>query len=169
MRHNVLKMAMMAAALAVFGAGAVTQTGAQNGAPRPDAQAPSAQAQPGQPGQPGQATGGMMSPTMSAMVMHNMMRQNQQMSDNMEKMTERMAAMQAENDPAKLKSMMMDQTAMMEQMRGQMMKQGDQMQSMTQNMTQSQTRSQTRSTMQNRSEMMKGCAPPEDKATPPAK
>jgi len=150
MRYNILKMAAMAAVLAVFGAAAFAQNGAQKGAQRPDGQDPGAQTQPAssnQPGQPGPLSG------MMGMMMNHMMGQNQQMSDNMKRMTEMMAAMQNEKDPTKIKSMMMDQTAMMEQMRGQMMNQGGQMQNMREKMT----------------EMMKTCAPPDDKTTQPAK
>ena len=64
-------------------------------------------------------------------MMAMMMGQNQQMSDNMNKMMQNMAAMQAEKDPAKMKAMMAEQSAMMEQMRTQMMKQGGMMQNMS--------------------------------------
>ena len=59
------------------------------------------------------------------------------MSDNMSKMMENMAAMQNEKDPAKMKSMMAQQSAMLEQMRSQMMKQGGMMQNMSGMMTKS--------------------------------
>lgn len=127
MRNKIMmKMGMLAAVLAVFTIGAV----AQHEEHHPEEQATQPQAtQPKNqnPTQPGTMGPGMMGGGMMAM----MMAQNQQMSDNMNRMMQNMAVMQKEKDPAKMKSMMAEQSAMMEQMRTQMMQQGGVMQDMS--------------------------------------
>ena len=75
----------------------------------------------------------------------------------MAKMTQNMAAMQNEKDPTKMKTMMADQQAMLEQMRSQMMKQGGMLQG-------------TSGMMQNTSGMMmKSCPMASDDAKPSTK
>jgi hypothetical protein len=122
MRYKILEMGMLAGVLAVFAVGAVAQREEHH----PDSQATQPQAQTPTEPQPGMMGGGMTGGMMS--MMGQMTNQNQQMSDMVAKMTQNMAAMQNEKDPTKIKTMMADQQAMLEQMRGQMMKQGNMMQ-----------------------------------------
>jgi hypothetical protein len=121
-----MKMGMLAAGLTVFATGAA----AQHEEHHPEEQATQSQAtQPKtqNPAQPGTMGPGMMGGGMMAM----MMGQNLQMSDSMNKIMQNVAAMQNEKDPAKMKSMMAEQSTMMEQMRTQMMRQGGMMQDMS--------------------------------------
>jgi hypothetical protein len=73
--------------------------------------------------QTGMMRGGMM--------MGQMMIQHQEMSQLMNKMKESMAAINNEKDPAKLKALLAEHGALMEQMRGKMMGQGQMMQNMS--------------------------------------
>ena len=116
MRYTILKIGMLLGILAVFAIGAQPQ----NQATREQKAETQSQAAPSRPS--GMMGGGMMG------MMHTMMGQNQQMSETMSKLMENMAAMQKEKDPAKMKSMMAQQSAMLEQMRGQMMQQRSMMQ-----------------------------------------
>lgn len=64
------------------------------------------------------------------MMMGQMMTQHQEMSQLMTKMTEGMAAIKGEQDPAKLKALIAEQSALLDQMRARMMGQGNMMQKM---------------------------------------
>src|SRR5579863_249919 len=132
MRRNMLLPVLLIGGLAMFSVGAA----AQHEEHHPESQATQPQAQtPTQP-QPGTPGTGMMGGGMMGMMMNMMMGQNQ-MSDSINKMMENMAAMRNEKDPAKMKSMMAQQSAMLEQMRSQMMQQGGMMQNMSGMMTKS--------------------------------
>jgi hypothetical protein len=118
MRHRICTAMLLVGALSLVSVGVGAQ---REGHPESEATQPKDQT----PTQPGTAGPGMMG------MMMNMMGRNQQMSDNMNKMMENMAALQNEKDPAKMKSMMMQQSAMLEQMRSQMMQQGGMMQNVS--------------------------------------
>ena len=115
---------VLALAMTFAGAGV-----AQQNESRPQSQGPATPSQT-MPGMPGGS--GMM---MMGMMMGQMTGQNQQMSDNMNKMMQNMTAIQNEKDPAKIKALVAQQQAMMEQMRAQMMQQGGMMQKMSGTMT----------------------------------
>jgi len=130
MKSNMLLTVALIGALSLFSVGAA----AQHEEHHPDSQPTQPQAQ--TPTQPGTAEPGMMGGGMMGM-MKMMQGQHQHMSDNMSKMMENMAGIQNEKDPAKMKSMMAQQSAMLEQMHSQMMKQGGMMQNMSAMMTKS--------------------------------
>jgi hypothetical protein len=121
MRYRMMKMGVLAVALTIFASGAVAQheehhpegQGTESQTTQPKAQNPT---------QPGMMGGGMMM---------MMMGQNRQMSDNISKIMQNMAAMQNEKDPAKMRSMVAAQSTMMQQMRDQMMQQSGMMQGMS--------------------------------------
>ena len=124
MRHKMMKMGMLVVVLAAFATGVVAQHEehhSQEQATKPEA------TQPKTPNlaQPEMMAGGMMG------MMMNMMGQNRQMSDTINKMTQNTAAMQKEKDPAKMKTMMADQSSMMDRMRNKMTQQGGMMQNMS--------------------------------------
>ena len=77
--------------------------------------------------QPGAMGGGMMGPMG---MMGQMGNHHQQMMDNMNKLMQSMSAIEAEKDPAALKQKLTDHRALLEQMRSQMMQQGEMMQRM---------------------------------------
>jgi hypothetical protein len=64
------------------------------------------------------------------MMMGPMMTQHQEMSQLMNKMMESMAAIKSEKDPAKLKALIAEHSALLDQMRDKMMGQGKMMQNM---------------------------------------
>jgi hypothetical protein len=64
------------------------------------------------------------------MMMGQMMAQHQDMSQLMSKMMQSMTAINSEKDPAKLKALLAEHTALMDQMRNKMMGQGNMMQNM---------------------------------------
>lgn len=92
----------LAAVLSVFGIAAVAQ----------------------QQQQPGVMGGGMMGST------GQMENHHQQMMDNMNKLMQSMSAMEAEKDPAALKQKLAAHRALLEQMRSEIMQQGEMMQQM---------------------------------------
>jgi hypothetical protein len=103
-------------------------------AAKPQAQTGATKATTENSGQQGMTGGGTMAGKagmMSNGMMGMMKGQNQQMSDAIKKMMENMTALQNENEPAKMKSMMAEQQNMMQQMRDQMMKQGGVMEMMS--------------------------------------
>jgi hypothetical protein len=57
-----------------------------------------------------------------------MMNRHQQMMENMNKLMQNMAAIEAEKDPAALRAKLAEHRALLEQMRSQMMQQGEMMQ-----------------------------------------
>lgn len=70
---------------------------------------------------------GMMS---GNMMMGQMMAQHQEMSQLMSKMMQSMTAINTEKDPAKLKALLAEHAALMDQMHGKMMSQGNMMHDM---------------------------------------
>jgi len=102
----------LTAAMLTFGVIAIAQQ-----------QGSSNQSQPSQsqPVQPSMMGGGMMGQVGN---------HHQQMVDNMNKLMQRMSAIEAEKDPAALKSKLAAHRALLEQMRSQMMQQGGMMQQM---------------------------------------
>ncbi len=91
---------------------------AQQGTPAPGKSGPMGR---------GQMGGGMMS---GNMMMGQMMGQHQEMSQLMSKMMQSMTAINAEKDPAKLKALLAEHAALMDQMHGKMMSQGNMMHDM---------------------------------------
>jgi len=75
----------------------------------------------------GQMSGGMMG---GHMMMGQMMAQHEDMSQLMSKMMQSMAAIKAEKDPAKLKALLAEHAALMDQMHSKMMSQGNMMHDM---------------------------------------
>jgi len=75
----------------------------------------------------GQMSGGMMG---GHMMMGQMMAQHEDMSQLMSKMMQSMAAIKAEKDPAKLKALLAEHAALMDQMHSKMMSQGNRMHDM---------------------------------------
>src|ERR1700674_2113719 len=119
MRKEILSTMILAAALLAFIAESRTEN--QTSPPQAQAQAP--------PGMMAGPPGGMMSGRVGQAMGQatgmtgQLMNRNQQMSDTMDKMMQNMTAMQNEKDPAKMKSMMAGQRALLEKMRGQMLTQ----------------------------------------------
>jgi len=74
-----------------------------------------------------QMGGGMMG---GHMMMGQMMAQHQEMSEQMSKMMQSMKAINAEKDPAKLKALLAEHAALMDQMHTKMMSQGKMMHDM---------------------------------------
>lgn len=72
----------------------------------------------------GQMNGGMMS---GNMMMGQMMTHHQEMSQLMSKMIKSMTAINAEKDPAKLKALLAEHSALLDQMHSKMMSQGNMM------------------------------------------
>lgn len=103
----------LAAVISAFGVGALAQQ-----------QKRSASEPQSQPSQPGMMGGGMMG------MMGQMGNHHQQMVENMNKLMESMSAIEAEKDPAALRAKLAAHRALLEQMRGQMMQQGNMMQQM---------------------------------------
>ena len=64
------------------------------------------------------------------MMMGQMMAQHQDISPNTSKMMQSMTAINSEKDPAKLKALLAEHTALLDQMRTKMMGQGNMMQNM---------------------------------------
>jgi hypothetical protein len=64
------------------------------------------------------------------MMMGQMTTQHQEMTQLMSKMMQSMAAINAEKDPAKLKALLAEHTALLDQMHGKMMGQGNTMHEM---------------------------------------
>src|ERR1700692_1523503 len=75
-----------------------------------------------------QMGGGMMG---GHMMMGQMMSQHQEMSELMSKMMQSMTAINTEKDPAKLKALLAEHAALMDQMHVKMMSQGNMMREMT--------------------------------------
>lgn len=67
-------------------------------------------------------------------MMGQMGNRHQQMVDNMNKLMQSMSAIEAERDPAALRQKLADHRALLDQMRSQMMQQGEMMQHMQQMM-----------------------------------
>ena len=88
-----------------------------------------------QPQNPSQRKAGTMGRGMSGGMMGQMMAQHQDMSELMMKMTQSMTAINSEKDPAKLKTLLAEHSALLEQMRNKMSGQGKMMQNMASNMT----------------------------------
>ena len=108
---KVIAISVLVAALAAFGAGVAAQSAGQT-----------TQGQPS----PGMMSRGMMGQGM----MGPMMTHHQQMSELMNKLTQSMAALESEKDPAALKSKLAEHRALLEQMRTQMTQQSGMMQRM---------------------------------------
>ena len=129
MRCQLLKVGILSGVLAFSSAGAFAQYDEhhpQNQPTQDHNTQPQIQSDQAAPNTPAGMGGGMM-----GMMMNTMMGQNQQLSDNMNKMMENMTSMQNEKDPAKMKSMMAEQSEMLEHMRTQMMQQGGMMRNMS--------------------------------------
>jgi hypothetical protein len=78
-----------------------------------------------------QMGGGMMGSGAGATgQMGQMMNRHQQMTENMSKLMQSMAAIEAEKDPAALKGKLAEHRALLEEMRSHMMHQGEMMQQM---------------------------------------
>ena len=83
------------------------------------------------PGKSGAMDHGQMSGGMGDhMMMGQMMAQHQEMSEQMSKMMQSMKAINAEKDPAKLKTLLAEHSALMDQMHTKMMSQGNMMHNM---------------------------------------
>ena len=103
---KIIAISFLVATLAAFGAGVAAQSAGQT-----------TQGQPS----PGMMGRGMMGP---------MMAHHQQMSELMNKLTQSMAALESEKDPAALKSKLAEHRALLEQMRTHMAQQSGMMQRM---------------------------------------
>ena len=108
---KIIAISFLVATLAAFGAGVAAQSAGQT-----------TQGQPS----PGMMSRGMMGQGM----MGPMMTHHQQMSELMNKLTQSMAALESEKDPAALKSKLAEHRALLEQMRTQMTQQSGMMQRM---------------------------------------
>jgi superoxide dismutase len=104
---------VVAAAVLTFGVVAVAQQQGSSNQPSQN-----------QPVQPGMMGGGMMA------MMGQMGTHHQQMVDNMNKLMQSMSAIEAEKDPAALKSKLAAHRALLEQMRSEMMQQAGMMRHM---------------------------------------
>jgi hypothetical protein len=104
-----IAISFLVATLAAFAAGVAAQSAGQTTEPSP-----------GMMGR-GMMGQGMMGPMMS---------HHQQMSELMNKLTQSMAALESEKDPAALKSKLAEHRALLEQMRTQMTQQSGMMQRM---------------------------------------
>jgi len=110
--------------ISAFAVGGFVQRPAQG-------QTSQAQAQQSMPRMMQQMGGGMMgSGTGTTGQMGQMMNRHQQMMGNMSKLMQSMAAIEAEKDPAALKAKLAEHRALLEQVRSQMMDQGEMMQQM---------------------------------------
>ena|SRR5579859_32560 len=119
-----ITLAALTLTMSAFGVGGLVQRPAQGQTSQP-------QAQQSMPRMMQQMGGGMMgSGTGTAGQMGQMMNRHQRMMENMSKLMQSMAAIEAEKDPAALKSKLAEHRALLEQMRGQMMHQGEMMQQM---------------------------------------
>jgi hypothetical protein len=95
----------------------------QQDSPAPGKSAPMDHGQMGK----GQMSHGMMG---GQMMMGQMMAQHQEMSELMSKMMQSMTAINSEKDPAKLKALLAEHAALMDQMHAKMMSQGNMMHDM---------------------------------------
>ena len=130
MRHKLFTAGLLATSLTAFVIGGAAQKPRQNS----QDQTNQSQSNPGMMGggmmgQSG-AQGGMMGGGMVGM-MGKMTTHHQLMSALMNKMIESMTAIQDERDPDALKSKLAEHQALMNQMRSQMMQQGNMMQMMS--------------------------------------
>jgi hypothetical protein len=123
MKTRILTSTLLAACLLTFGIGAAAQH-SHDHSQDPAQQDQTTQGQ----SQPGMMGGGMM----GQMTTHH-----QQMSTLMNKVMKSMTAIQSEKDPAALKSKLAEHQALLDQMRSQMMQQGNMMQMMSGQMKQS--------------------------------
>jgi ElaB/YqjD/DUF883 family membrane-anchored ribosome-binding protein len=120
-----IAVAALMLAMSAFAVGGLVQRPAQNDSPPPVAQPRAEQPFPGMmrgmgPGMMNGGTGQM----------GQMMNRHQQMMENMNKLMQSMAAIEAEKDPAAQKAKLAEHHALLEQMRSQMMQQGEKMQQM---------------------------------------
>jgi hypothetical protein len=130
MRHKLLTAALLATSLTMFVIGGAAQKPRQNS----QDQTNQSQSNPGmmdggmmgQSGAQGAMMGGGMVGMMGQMTTHH-----EQMSALMNKMIESMTAIQGEKDTEALKSKLAEHRALMNQMRSQMMQQGNMMQMMS--------------------------------------
>ena len=125
MRHKLFTASLLAATLTAFVIGGAAQKSQQN---------PQDQTTQGQT-KPGMMDGGMMGQGMMVGGMMGMMGQmtthHQQMSTLMNNLMQSMAAIRNEKDPEALKSKLAEHQTLLDQMRTQMMQQGNRMQMMS--------------------------------------
>jgi hypothetical protein len=131
MRHKLFTASLLAATLTAFVIGGAAQKSQQNA----QDQTTQGQTKPGMMGggMMGQGAGqgqGMMGGGMMGM-MGQMTTHHQQMSTLMNKLMQSIAAIRNEKDPEALKSKLAEHQALLDQMRTQMMQQGNRMQMMS--------------------------------------
>ena len=133
MKRRMLTAAILAGTLSVFAVGGAVvqgegQSEEQRGEQHPENQ--TTQAQPKMMGGEMMGMMSMMGHMGQVMTQHHdrMMTQHQQMTGNMDKLMQSMAAIENEKDPDKMKSMMAEHQALLGEMRSQMMQQGGMMQ-----------------------------------------
>ena len=128
MKAKIFTSMILAGTLFAFGLGSAAKR--SSAARAPHDQAMQGQTNSGMMGQGAAQNQGMMSGGMTGM-MGQMMAHHQTMSALMNKMMESMAAIQNEKDPEVLKSKLAEHQALLNQMHGQMMQQGNMMQMMS--------------------------------------
>ena len=131
MRYKLFAALSLSLSLSAFVMGGA----AQKQQPNPQGQTTQGQSTAGQ-STPGMMGGGMMGQGAGGHqgmmgMMGKMTTHHQEMSALMSKLMESMAAIQNEKDPEALKSKLADHRALLDQMRGQMMQQGQMMQMMS--------------------------------------
>jgi len=126
-----IAVAALTLAMSAFAAGGFVQRPTQDQTSQPPLQQPAPRVMPGMGAGPmgGGPMGNMMGGG-GAGQMGEMMTRHQQMMSNMNKLMQSMAAIEAEKDPAALKAKLAEHRAVLEQMRSQMMHQGEMMQQM---------------------------------------
>lgn len=119
-----IAVTVLTLAMSTFAVGGFVQRPAQGQTSQP-------QAQQSMPRMMQEMGGGMMGRGTGTMgQMGQMMNQHQQIMENMSKLMQSMAAVEAEKDPAAQKAKLAEHRALLEQMRGQMIHQGEMMQQM---------------------------------------
>jgi uncharacterized coiled-coil protein SlyX len=116
-----IAIAALMLAMSAFAVGGLAQRATQDQPSQPQIQQPAPRMMQGM-GTTGQV--GIAGP------MGQMMNRHQQMMDNMSKLMQSMAAIEAEKDPAALKAKLAEHRALLEQMRSHMTNQGEMMQQM---------------------------------------
>ena len=131
MRHKLFTASLLAASLSAFVIGGAAQKSQQNSQDQTtQGQSAPGMMRGGMMGQGADQGQGMMGGGMMGM-MSQMTTHHQQMSTLMNKLMESMSAIQNEKDPEALKSKLAEHQALLNQMRSQMMQQGNTMQMMS--------------------------------------
>ena len=135
MKTRILNVMFVVAAFVVFGIGAYARRSPEDKATT-QGQSNSGMMSGGMMGRGAGQGQGMMGGGMTGM-MGQMTAHHEQMSALMNKLMQSMAAIQSEKNPQALKSKLADHQALLDQMRSQMMQQGNMMQMMSGQMKQS--------------------------------